>query len=510
MIHWRYPKNSMFYLPPHPSALFGSLRGVGYPVAASIADLIDNSISAGSRDVRIAFVWRGETSRILLADDGVGMSQATLVEAMRLGCGGPSMGRSPHDLGRFGMGLKTASLAHCRRLTVVSKKANAEPSSARWDLVEISRHGEWRLETQTSHEGGAEWQWFTSRIQGTLVVWDDLDRMVPSGTRADDARAKTDFLRTAEDVAIHCGMVFHRFISTGRLRIQVGSNLDNGSYCKPWDPMLESHPDSWKTPEAHLDGGVTLRGFVLPRPERFLSKKDRDAADGVDISESMEELVGRLNSAYDEDQQARSLGLPALAKIKLLSILESSLVKQSWQEPFIDAGGLRVLALWLEPLADDTLPNLTLRSSLIGLLERLSPVISVDNLKEAKIGYVLNNLFHHPMEIPDLRRRQYALIAQWLNAITRNRGIGANVVKASKEDMDSLLLAVPAAPAASRSRRGRQGPSQSQSQPTARRARIPHLSQEFRVQPVSKVEAIDSVDVAANSSAYARLKRKLV
>ena len=60
----------MFYLPPHPSALFGSLRGVGYPVAASIADLIDNSISAGSRDVRIAFVWRGETSRILLADDG--------------------------------------------------------------------------------------------------------------------------------------------------------------------------------------------------------------------------------------------------------------------------------------------------------------------------------------------------------------------------------------------------------------------------------------------------------
>ena len=270
----------MFYLPPHPSALFGSLRGVGYPVAASIADLIDNSISAGSRDVRIAFVWRGETSRILLADDGVGMSQATLVEAMRLGCGGPSMGRSPHDLGRFGMGLKTASLAHCRRLTVVSKKANAEPSSARWDLVEISRHGEWRLETQTSHEGGAEWQWFTSRIQGTLVVWDDLDRMVPSGTRADDARAKTDFLRTAEDVAIHCGMVFHRFISTGRLRIQVGSNLDNGSYCKPWDPMLESHPDSWKTPEAHLDGGVTLRGFVLPRPERFLSKKDRDAAGG--------------------------------------------------------------------------------------------------------------------------------------------------------------------------------------------------------------------------------------
>lgn len=270
----------MVVLSPHPSALFGSLRGVGYPVPVSVADLIDNSISAGSREVRVAFVWNGHASRILIADDGSGMEQDVLVEAMRLGCGGPAAHRAPHDLGRFGMGLKTASLAHCRRLTVVSKRPDSEPVAARWDLAEIARHGEWRLEMGTGQDWITEWQWLSGRTQGTLVVWDDLDRLVPTGTSAGDARTKDDFLRTAEEVASHCGMVFHRFISTGRLRIQVGSDLDGGSYCRPWDPMLESHPDSWKTPEDPLDVGVTLQGFVLPRPDRFASGKDREAAGG--------------------------------------------------------------------------------------------------------------------------------------------------------------------------------------------------------------------------------------
>lgn len=270
----------MLQLPPHPSALFDSLRGVGYPVSVSVADLIDNCISAGCREVRIAFNWNGENSRILIADDGVGMESDVLVESMRLGCGGPSAIRAPQDLGRFGMGLKTASLAHCRRLTVVTKREGADPSAARWDLAAIARHGQWQLETDTGQDWIREWQWFTNRSRGTLVIWEDLDRMVPIGTRSDDSRARNDFLRTVEEVASHCGMVFHRFISTGRLRVQVGSDLDSGSYCKPWDPMLESHRDTWKTPEDHLDGGVTLSGFVLPRPDRFTSEKERETAGG--------------------------------------------------------------------------------------------------------------------------------------------------------------------------------------------------------------------------------------
>lgn len=270
----------MIQLPPHPSALFGSLRGVGYPVPVSIADLIDNSISAGSHEIQVAFVWSGAKSRILIVDDGAGMEHNVLVEAMRLGCGGPAAHRTGQDLGRFGMGLKTASLAHCRRLTVVSKQAGSAPTAARWDLAEIARHGEWRLETGTGRDWIQEWRWFGDRTQGTLVIWEDLDRLVPTETQKDDARAKDDFLRTAEEVASHCGMVFHRFITTGRLRIQVGSQLDSGIYCRPWDPMLESHPDSWKTPKDHLDRGVTLQGFVLPRPDRFASEKEREAAGG--------------------------------------------------------------------------------------------------------------------------------------------------------------------------------------------------------------------------------------
>ena len=270
----------MIQLPPHPSALFGSLRGVGYPVSASIADLIDNSISAGAREVRISFIWQGNTSKIIIADDGAGMKSEALIEAMRLGCSGPSALRHGQDLGRFGMGLKTASLAHCRRLTVVSKNANARLATARWDLAEIARHGEWRLETELSQEGNPEWQWLANRSQGTLVIWDDLDRLVTSDCQSTDLRIKEGFFRIAEEVSNHCGMVFHRFISTGRIRIVIGSDPETGTACKPWDPMLESHPDIRPTPEERLEGGVRLRGFVLPRPDRFTSEKERDKAGG--------------------------------------------------------------------------------------------------------------------------------------------------------------------------------------------------------------------------------------
>lgn len=267
-------------LPPHPSALFGSLRGVGYPIPASIADLIDNCISAGATEVRVAFIWAGGASRILIADDGNGMAQSTLIEAMRLGGQGPQVKRQPHDLGRFGMGLKTASLAHCQRLTVCSKSRTNEPAMARWDLAEIARHGKWSLDLSDAAMWPSEAQWLKSGGQGTIISWDDLDRIVPTDCRAENTRIKEDFIRIAEDVSNHCGMVFHRFISDGRLRILIGSDLESGTPCKAWDPMLEAHPDIRPNPEDHLEGGVKLQGFVLPRPDRFETERDLIHAGG--------------------------------------------------------------------------------------------------------------------------------------------------------------------------------------------------------------------------------------
>lgn len=98
-------------LPPRANALMEALRGLGYSTAAALADIVDNSISAGAFHVEIDFMWAGSESRIAVLDDGSGMDDAGLESAMRLGDKSPLDDRAPHDLGRFGMGLKTASFS---------------------------------------------------------------------------------------------------------------------------------------------------------------------------------------------------------------------------------------------------------------------------------------------------------------------------------------------------------------------------------------------------------------
>jgi Histidine kinase-, DNA gyrase B-, and HSP90-like ATPase len=132
--------------PPHAMAMLESLRGLGYSTGAALADIIDNSISAGADEVRLDFVWDGPSSRITVLDNGRGMSDADLESAMRLGDKNPLDVRLPHDLGRFGMGLKTASFSQCRRLTVASVKGVVR-SCLRWDLDELAANpdGGWLL-----------------------------------------------------------------------------------------------------------------------------------------------------------------------------------------------------------------------------------------------------------------------------------------------------------------------------------------------------------------------------
>ncbi|MEV2004118.1 ATP-binding protein, partial [Pseudomonas aeruginosa] len=110
-----------------------ALRGLGYNTSTALADIIDNSIAAGANEVRLEFLWAEEQSRILCLDNGRGMSAAELDRAMRLGERSPLEDRAAADLGRFGLGLKTASFSQCRRLTVATVGAD-DLQSLRWDL----------------------------------------------------------------------------------------------------------------------------------------------------------------------------------------------------------------------------------------------------------------------------------------------------------------------------------------------------------------------------------------
>ena len=108
--------------PPRASAMIEALRGLGYSTASALADIIDNSIAAHAHNIDLQFTWNGEQSIITILDDGGGMDEAELERAMRLGDKSPLAVRAEDDLGRFGLGLKTASFSQCRSLTVISKK----------------------------------------------------------------------------------------------------------------------------------------------------------------------------------------------------------------------------------------------------------------------------------------------------------------------------------------------------------------------------------------------------
>jgi len=261
--------------PPRAMAMLESLRGLGYSTAAALADIVDNSISAGAREVRIDFQWDGLNSRVLILDDGRGMTDPELESAMRLGDRNPLATRETHDLGRFGMGLKTASLSQCRRLTVASVK-DGERSCLRWDLDELAAdpQSDWLL-----FEGPADGSLrhlanLDGKVAGTLVLWEKLDRIVTAGYTVDD------YLALTVVVEAHMAMVFHRLLQGPRARVRL---LINNRPIEPWDPFMSGHPAKpWTSPPAPqrtASGLVVAQCHVLPHQDK-LTKDEFKANEG--------------------------------------------------------------------------------------------------------------------------------------------------------------------------------------------------------------------------------------
>lgn len=261
--------------PPRAMAMLESLRGLGYSTAAALADIVDNSISAGASEVRIDFQWDGPDSRVLILDDGQGMSDPELEGAMRLGDKNPLAAREAHDLGRFGMGLKTASLSQCRRLSVASAKGS-ERSCLRWDLDELAAdpQNDWLLFEGPAEGSERHLASLAGEASGTLVLWEKLDRIVTAGYTVDN------FGDLLDNVEAHLAMVFHRLLQGPRARIKL---LINNRPVAPWDPFMTGHPAKpWASPPApqRTDSGLVLaQCHVLPHRDK-LSNEEFEANAG--------------------------------------------------------------------------------------------------------------------------------------------------------------------------------------------------------------------------------------
>jgi len=251
--------------PPRAMAMLESLRGLGYSTAAALADIIDNSISAGASEVRIDFQWDGADSRVLVLDDGCGMSDPELEGAMRLGDKNPLAARDAHDLGRFGMGLKTASLSQCRRLTVASVKGG-ERSCLRWDLDELAAdpQNDWLLFEGPAEGSERHLASLDGKAAGTLVLWEKLDRIVTAGYTMDNFGDLIDLVES------HLAMVFHRLLQGPHARIKL---LIKNRPIAPWDPFMSGHPAKpWSSPVAQQRTGcglVLAQCHVLPHRDKL-------------------------------------------------------------------------------------------------------------------------------------------------------------------------------------------------------------------------------------------------
>ncbi len=262
-------------VPPHPFALVESLGALGYSLEAAVADLIDNCIAAGASLVGVSFEWNDGEPFARILDDGRGMSADELVEAMRLGGVGPLAARRSDDLGRYGLGLKTASFSQCRRLTVSSRKGGVV-AAARWDLdVLATAGGSWEL-LQGAAPGSEDRVRDIESLEGTgtLVLWEVLR------TGAESSLVR--FTEALERVERHLAMVFHRYIDRDQRRVVIRLN---GRSVVGWDPFAVNHPSTMPQRAARLrdvSGVVDVRGYVLPHRDRFRLAEEHETAGGPD------------------------------------------------------------------------------------------------------------------------------------------------------------------------------------------------------------------------------------
>ena len=259
-----------------------SMRSVGYSLPTAIADLIDNSITAGAASVWVDMHWNGRNSWVSVRDDGKGMNEQELVRGMRAGSINPTAVRNRNDLGRFGLGLKTASFSQCRRLTVWSKQKDSAPSARRWDLDYVAEYDEWRL------LGGFESpeidplkRWAVAR-SGTVVLWENMDTLDHEG-QVTPENSQQRFLEHVREVAQHLSMVFHRYmeqaVSPGGKKLSI---TVNGNPLKPWNPF---HAGSRVLPERSpvekincLHETVEIQGYVLPHHDKLTPEEFQAAA----------------------------------------------------------------------------------------------------------------------------------------------------------------------------------------------------------------------------------------
>lgn len=241
-----------------------SLRDIGYNFEIAVADIVDNSITAKSTTIEIHTIAKPNIMFSML-DDGIGMSDEELVEAMRLASKDPSKEREKNDLGRFGLGLKTASFSQCKKLTVISKK-DGKLSVARWDLNYLEEKNQWLLK-RPDLDGIINndlLEKLKTYENGTLVIWEDIDRY-----------EQDSFSDIIDKLRKHLSLVFHRYLE-GSVKGKKLKIIVNNSELIAFNPFNINHP---ATQELSIEKikiygkMINIQPFILPHHSKVCQQE---------------------------------------------------------------------------------------------------------------------------------------------------------------------------------------------------------------------------------------------
>lgn len=267
------PTNEMttIELMPRASVMIEAMRDIGYSFDSAVADIIDNSIAAGALNIELRYGWEAELPWIAIIDDGGGMLREELLEAMRPGSKDPRAERSVHDLGRFGLGLKTASFSQCRELSVLTIKDEIF-SAMRWDLDHVASSNKWEI-SEISHEEMAKMPLEKPSFNsGTVVLWRKIDRLELAGMGDLGHDALNELMLS---VRLHLARIFHRFLK-GEPSQRIVRMSINGTNIEQYDPFAENNIATQHFPEEVVlfkDHEVRIQAFVLPHHSKVSAKE---------------------------------------------------------------------------------------------------------------------------------------------------------------------------------------------------------------------------------------------
>jgi hypothetical protein len=250
---------------PIPAMIIESLRDFGYTLETAIADIVDNSITANATEINVRFSWNNGSPWVAIADNGAGMTESILINAMRFGCKNPTDDRPQQDLGRFGMGLKTASLSQCRCFTVITK-TKTTLTVKQWDIDWVKETNKWQVKSlelteinQFSSLHSAYITYLSKQETGTIVFWDKMDRL-KSG--------ESYFNALINEAREHIELVFHRFLDDKKSPIAISFN---GRHLEAWDPFFVEKARPLSEETVHCGPNqekVVIQPYILPHHSR--------------------------------------------------------------------------------------------------------------------------------------------------------------------------------------------------------------------------------------------------